>query len=192
MQSHELACSYTSWHAGPWACMLFPDQANMKFHELACSSMSLYAVPFLVWAAHKNFALLVSKWQFPMVSKLPRPLAWGCFGSSCLFGKVWECVNRIINCSWIDKRQHLQASLGQHHSLLSLLRCSLLHIQILSGRTWKSKALTVWSDGLGLRNKAAVSLFSWVLIRRITLIIYTECLSRHSAWWLLKACFGVS
>ena len=147
MQLHKLARSYISLHAFTsyislhtvtWACM--------QLHELACSSMSLYAVPFLVWAAHKNFALLVSKWQFPMVSKLPRPLAWGCFGSSCLFGKVWECVNRIINFSWIDKRQHLQASLGQHHSILSLLRCSLLHIQILSGRTRKSKALyrVIW------------------------------------------------
>ena len=31
----------------------------MKFNELACRFMSLYAVPFVVCAAHKNFAVLV-------------------------------------------------------------------------------------------------------------------------------------
>ena len=31
----------------------------MKFKELAYSFMSLYAVQFFVWAAHKNFAVLV-------------------------------------------------------------------------------------------------------------------------------------
>ena len=31
----------------------------MQFPELACSFMSLHAVPFFVWAAHKNFAVLV-------------------------------------------------------------------------------------------------------------------------------------
>ena len=31
----------------------------MKFYELTCSYMSLYAVPFFVWVAHKNFAVLV-------------------------------------------------------------------------------------------------------------------------------------
>ena len=36
-------------------------RAYMKFHELACSFMSLYAVPFFVWAAHKNFAVLVDQ-----------------------------------------------------------------------------------------------------------------------------------
>ena len=35
----------------------------MQFPELACSYMSLHAVPFFVWAAHKNFAVLVS-WEF--------------------------------------------------------------------------------------------------------------------------------
>ena len=40
-------------HELAWAC------ACMKSYELACSSMSLYAVPFFVWTAHKNFALLV-------------------------------------------------------------------------------------------------------------------------------------
>ena len=44
-------------HKVAWACM--------QFHELACSYMSLHAVPlawmqsFFVWAAHKNFAVLV-------------------------------------------------------------------------------------------------------------------------------------
>ena len=38
-------------HTVTWACMQFP--------ELACSYMSLHAVPFFVWAAHKNFAVLV-------------------------------------------------------------------------------------------------------------------------------------
>ena len=31
----------------------------MQLHELACSYKSLHAVPFFVWAAHKNFAVLV-------------------------------------------------------------------------------------------------------------------------------------
>ena len=39
-------------HADPWACMLL--------HKLACSYISLHTVPFFVWAAHKNFAVLVS------------------------------------------------------------------------------------------------------------------------------------
>ena len=49
-------CSYASLHAGPWACMQFPELAcsslsfhevswaYMKFHELACSFMSLHPV----------------------------------------------------------------------------------------------------------------------------------------------------
>ena len=40
-----------SLHKVPWACM--------QFHELACSFMTLYAVAVFVWAAHKNFAVLV-------------------------------------------------------------------------------------------------------------------------------------
>ena len=51
MQVHERACSSLSLHEVPWA--------YMKFHELACSFMSLYAVSFFVWAAHKNFEVLV-------------------------------------------------------------------------------------------------------------------------------------
>ena len=42
MKIHEFACI-------SWACM--------QFNELACSFMSLHAVPFIVWAAHKNFAV---------------------------------------------------------------------------------------------------------------------------------------
>ena len=51
-------------HAGPWVCMQFckltVPWAYMKFHELAvsCNFKSLYAVPFFVWAAHKDFAVL--------------------------------------------------------------------------------------------------------------------------------------
>ena len=45
------ACSHISLYAVQWA--------YMKFHELACSFLSLHAVPFFVWAAHKNFAVLV-------------------------------------------------------------------------------------------------------------------------------------
>ena len=58
MQSHKSiavkeACSSLSLHQVPWA--------YMKFHELAWRYMSLYAVPFFVWAAHKNFAVLVKQ-----------------------------------------------------------------------------------------------------------------------------------
>ena len=52
MQLHKLACSYLSLHAVTWACM--------QLHELACSSLSWHAFPSFVWAAHKNFAVLVS------------------------------------------------------------------------------------------------------------------------------------
>ena len=51
IQVHELACSSMSLHTVPWACM--------KFHEVTWSSMGLHAVAFFVWAAHKNFAVLV-------------------------------------------------------------------------------------------------------------------------------------
>ena len=47
----ELAYNSISLHKVPWACM--------QFHELACSFMTLYAVAVFVWAAHKNFAVLV-------------------------------------------------------------------------------------------------------------------------------------
>ena len=46
MQLHKLACSYISLHAVSWACIL-------------------HAVPFFVWAAHKNFAVLVFDVCFP-------------------------------------------------------------------------------------------------------------------------------
>ena len=49
--SLEIAHSSLSLYEVPWA--------YMKFHELACRFMSLNAVPFFVWAAHKNFAVLV-------------------------------------------------------------------------------------------------------------------------------------
>ena len=63
MQLHKLACSYISLHAVTWNCM--------QLHELACSYMNLHAVTWacmqlhelacssFVWAAHKNFAVLV-------------------------------------------------------------------------------------------------------------------------------------
>ena len=51
MQLHKLACSYMSLHAATWACM--------QPHKLACNYISLHAVPFFVWAAHENFAVLV-------------------------------------------------------------------------------------------------------------------------------------
>ena len=31
----------------------------MQLHKLACSFLSLHAIPLFVWAAHKNFAVLV-------------------------------------------------------------------------------------------------------------------------------------
>ena len=52
MQLHKLACSYISLHAVTQACM--------QLHKLACSYISIHAIPF-VWAAHKNFAVLVLK-----------------------------------------------------------------------------------------------------------------------------------
>ena len=45
------ACRSMSLHAGPWACM--------QLHNLAWSFMRLCTVPFFVWAAHKNFEVLV-------------------------------------------------------------------------------------------------------------------------------------
>ena len=47
----------------------------MQLHKLACSYMSLHAVPFFVWAAHKNFAVLVDlkavfrkQFRYPLVN----------------------------------------------------------------------------------------------------------------------------
>ena len=70
MQLHYLACGYISLHVSPWAYMQFPEftcslhELTCSLHELACSSMSLYAVPFFVWAAHKNFEVLVFSFVF--------------------------------------------------------------------------------------------------------------------------------
>ena len=49
--SDNPAFSSRSLHEVPSACM--------QFHELTWSSMSLHAIAFFVWAAHKNFAVLV-------------------------------------------------------------------------------------------------------------------------------------
>ena len=46
MQFHELVCRSIWLHTDAWACL--------QFHELICSS-------FFVWAAHKNFAVLVEQ-----------------------------------------------------------------------------------------------------------------------------------
>ena len=71
MQFPELTWNSMNLHEVSWACMQFPELTwsfmslhevswgCMQFHELACSFKSLYAVPFFVWAAHKNFAVLV-------------------------------------------------------------------------------------------------------------------------------------
>ena len=77
MQIHELACNYRSLHSVTYAYMQLHKLALSYMslhavHELACSSlkfhdvqwanmnsMCLHAVPFFVWAAHKNFAVLV-------------------------------------------------------------------------------------------------------------------------------------
>ena len=51
MQFPQVACSSLNIDEVQWD--------YMKFHELVCSFMSLHAVPFFVWAAHKNFIVLV-------------------------------------------------------------------------------------------------------------------------------------
>ena len=62
-QLHELESSSKILHAVTFTCRSMSlhsvPGAYMKYQELACSFMSLYAVPFFVWAAHKNFAVLV-------------------------------------------------------------------------------------------------------------------------------------
>ena len=84
---HELACSSMSFHAVPWA--------YMKFHEHACSFMSLYAVPFFVWAAYKNFAMLVFEDSPRSATQIyPEGLftlpVWNWFGINCDIQAVWE------------------------------------------------------------------------------------------------------
>ena len=59
MQLHKLARSYISLHWVTCSCMQAHELACMQFPKLSWSSMSLHPVPFLVWAAHKNFAVLV-------------------------------------------------------------------------------------------------------------------------------------
>ena len=75
MQFPELACSSLSLHAVPWTLMKFNEltwssmslhevpEACMQFHELACSFKTFYEVTVFVWAAHKNFAVLVERTQ---------------------------------------------------------------------------------------------------------------------------------
>ena len=38
----------------------FQISSSMQFHEFACSFMTLYVVAIFIWAAHKNFAVLVT------------------------------------------------------------------------------------------------------------------------------------
>ena len=62
---HKHAWSHTSLHAGAWACIQFPrlTWSYMSLHAVSWSCMplhELYAVPLFVWAAHKNFAVLVA------------------------------------------------------------------------------------------------------------------------------------
>ena len=45
MQIHELACSYISLQAGPWACMQFPELTWCSMSSFLCS--------------HKKYAVLV-------------------------------------------------------------------------------------------------------------------------------------
>ena len=63
MQVHELACNYISLH--------------VQLLKLVCNYISLHAVPFIVWAAHKNFAVLVTEYLafpfFPLLLDLWRP-----------------------------------------------------------------------------------------------------------------------
>ena len=47
--------SVMRFHAAYW----FEMHAVSEFHELSCSFMSVDAIHFFVWAAHKNFAVLV-------------------------------------------------------------------------------------------------------------------------------------
>ena len=100
MQIHELACSFMSLHAVPWACM--------QFHKLEHSSMSLYVVHFLVGAAHKNLAVLIF-WCTEFYSKVQRT-------SLRVWGKaqgVWG--HRGLCRGWPLRRLH---SLLLHQQLL--------------------------------------------------------------------------
>ena len=79
MQLHKLAWGYMSLHAVPWTFM--------KFNELACSFMSLYAVPYVVWAAHKNFAVLVWHQFILRECKIAGSLCW--WHTNLLFAADW-------------------------------------------------------------------------------------------------------
>ena len=110
MQLHKLAWCYMSLHAVPWACMQFPELAcsslnfnevqwaYMVFPEIACSCMSLYAVPFYVWAAHKNFAVLVEKeklstWLLSKCGDAGRSKSW-CQQPGSRRQDIWAWVIR--------------------------------------------------------------------------------------------------
>ena len=134
---------------------------------------------------------LISKWQFPTVSKLQLLLAWECFGSSYLFGKVsrYMKIGYLIYNEFIQ-RKYLQTSLGPNCNLPGALFCSLINIQIGSGRIWKSKALisfwlqqkwtitgSIWTILFGLREtfKSDTCHFCARILCQVDIRCYVQC-----------------
>ena len=142
-------------------------------------------------SSRKKSITLISKWQFPMVSKLQLLLAWECFGSSYLFGKVsrYMKIGYLIYNEFIQ-RKYLQTSLGPNCNLPGALFCSLINIQIGSGRIWKSKALisfwlqqkwtitgSIWTILFGLREtfKSDTCHFCARILCQVDIRCYVQC-----------------
>ena len=86
MQLHNLAFIYMSLHAVPWACM--------QFFDLACSYISLLALPFFVWAAHKNFEVLV---DFQLQKQQCKTHLWICLIFKGLDGLFISVLRYLIS-----------------------------------------------------------------------------------------------
>ena len=145
MQSHELACSYLCLHAVTQACM--------QDHELVCSS-------FPCLSSSQEFRSPCFKMTISYGQQVATSSGLGVFWK-LLF--VWKgvrmcksdnkCFNELIKGSiykllWANITVYLV-----FYGALSFTYRSYLDEH---GRV---RPYTGWSDGLGLRNKAAVSFF---------------------------------
>ena len=115
---------------------------NNHLPPMSCFQWPVFLLHYwstCVRLGERRVSPLFSKWQFLMDSKLQLLLAWECFGSSYLYGKVstYIKIGEFISIC----RKYLQTSLGPNCNLPGTLFRSLTNIQICSGRIWQSKTL---------------------------------------------------
>ena len=98
----------------------------MQLHELACSSLSLHAVPFFVWAAHKNFAVLVLKASLSKSEPQGYIVMQGTFClCACLseaYAVKWACMQlHKLACSHISLHAVTEACIQLHKLAFSYI-----------------------------------------------------------------------